>query len=840
MTSDLTTAAGAVAATTESGPVTAGSGPAGRTQRLPSSFEHRFHAACRRTAVLAGLGLATADGGLIAWAAMACLAAASWVSYRRVLLADRPLPQPVVTLMVLVATIAAAAEWYLLGAETILALGHYMMLVQAARLMERKRGRDHSQVLLLAGLTMVIGAVVSVSVTYAIFLLLFLWTGGQAVLLLQIKRESERRRELMLAGGLDERWVDAQDPLAGAATPGPLRRYAFAAGCTVLALGAMLSLALPRGNAGFLGEFQARPLRQKTGFDETVEFNRRGEIEQDETEVMHVRITDALGRDVPEARLGGEGLLLRGATQDVFDGTQWSTDVTGGGRRSNIAPIGTPAAAAQNDLTLIRNAAGAGRLWRVEVTLQNAAGHNIFLPYPPARMILPPSDRFILDRLDLTLRTERPMTGTVKYAAEWVQPAAHAGVAATTLAISRGTYWRRSPRSEPHHLPGPGYARGWERPTVGGIRPLLTLVRRSSFRRDDAWTEENRKARQDLEDLAARVIADSVGGDAAAAARLSPKAKVAALTDWLRNTFRYRLNPPDSLSTSRRPMPDFLTEVRAGNCQYFASSLVLLCRTTAVDVPARIVTGFRATEYNDTGRFFVVRGKDAHAWTEVHLDGEGWVAFDATPATPDDDQEFWLFREARQLFQALDHGWANSVLSYNRSQRETLGSEVAQWLMERGVRPGWLGSLPSMPRGLRMPDSGEWPALLAGAGLVAVGLWLLFGRRPAAVKPDTATAVADRGRTAPRPMPEYDRLADLFAGLGISKPPSVTPLAFARAVAAGGAPELATLPAVVESLYAAKWSGRPLADRQADEVRRMEATVRGLVEKRRAEFAGEG
>jgi len=76
------------------------------------------------------------------------------------------------------------------------------------------------------------------------------------------------------------------------------------------------------------------------------------------------------------------------------------------------------------------------------------------------------------------------------------------------------------------------------------------------------------------------------------------------------------------------PILFFLEEDRRGHCEYFAGALVLLAR--GLDIPARLVSGYRVFEHNMAGGWYVVRQRDAHAWAEVWIDG-GWRTVDPTP-----------------------------------------------------------------------------------------------------------------------------------------------------------------------------------------------------------------
>ncbi len=67
---------------------------------------------------------------------------------------------------------------------------------------------------------------------------------------------------------------------------------------------------------------------------------------------------------------------------------------------------------------------------------------------------------------------------------------------------------------------------------------------------------------------------------------------------------------------------------REGYCEQFATAMAVLART--VDVPSRVVLGFTPGESGSDG-VVTVRQKNAHAWVELWVDGQGWVRFDPTP-----------------------------------------------------------------------------------------------------------------------------------------------------------------------------------------------------------------
>lgn len=78
----------------------------------------------------------------------------------------------------------------------------------------------------------------------------------------------------------------------------------------------------------------------------------------------------------------------------------------------------------------------------------------------------------------------------------------------------------------------------------------------------------------------------------------------------------------------RDPVLEFLQNDRQGHCEYFASALALLARS--LDIPARIVRGYRVHERNPVLGHFVVRESAAHAWAELFVDG-AWRTYDPAP-----------------------------------------------------------------------------------------------------------------------------------------------------------------------------------------------------------------
>jgi protein-glutamine gamma-glutamyltransferase len=108
----------------------------------------------------------------------------------------------------------------------------------------------------------------------------------------------------------------------------------------------------------------------------------------------------------------------------------------------------------------------------------------------------------------------------------------------------------------------------------------------------------------------------------------NPYDAVRRMNEYLRETYPYDL----SISPQREEMDAveyFLFEEKRGYCEQFGSSLVVMART--LGIPARLTTGYAPGEYNPFTGLYEVRASDAHAWVEVYFPGYGWSTFDPTP-----------------------------------------------------------------------------------------------------------------------------------------------------------------------------------------------------------------
>ncbi|WP_166395546.1 transglutaminase TgpA family protein [Rubrobacter marinus] len=123
----------------------------------------------------------------------------------------------------------------------------------------------------------------------------------------------------------------------------------------------------------------------------------------------------------------------------------------------------------------------------------------------------------------------------------------------------------------------------------------------------------------------------------------NPYDAVVAMNEHLKNNYPYDLSIPPQRE-NMDAVEYFLFEERRGYCEQFSSSLAVMARS--LGIPARIATGYVSGEYNPFTGLYEVKASDAHAWVEVYFPGHGWSTFDPTPGF---DSTPWEYHEQGNL-----------------------------------------------------------------------------------------------------------------------------------------------------------------------------------------------
>jgi len=194
---------------------------------------------------------------------------------------------------------------------------------------------------------------------------------------------------------------------------------------------------------------------------------------------------------------------------------------------------------------------------------------------------------------------------------------------------------------------------------------------------------------------------------------------VQAVLDRLRTGgYRYTLAPG---LYGRHTADEFWFDRKEGFCEHIASSFVVLMR--AIDIPARVVTGYQGGSLNPVDGVWTVRQSDAHAWAEVWLAGEGWTRIDPTsyvmPARTDTVERLRpppglftgtllrvnpaLWPRIRALWEATNNRWNQWVLNYTQTRQldllRRLGFQSPSWTDLLQVLGGLAGLVSALGMG---------------------------------------------------------------------------------------------------------------------------------------------
>ena len=321
--------------------------------------------------------------------------------------------------------------------------------------------------------------------------------------------------------------------------------------------------------------------------------------------------------------------------------------------------------------------------------------------------------------------------------------------------------------------------------------------------------------RSEVRELTERII-NEAGAD-------SPYEAAQAVAEHLRRNYKYTLNPrrnrPDI-----DPVVEFLFETKRGHCELFASAMAVMLRT--VGIGARVVAGYRGGEWNDYGKFYIVRRKNAHCWVEVFLDDDvdisngskvGWVPLDPTPPYVQPPKGTFSFLS--DIIAYIRLRWLNYVIFYDASKwqkvvggmarrgRKTL-QEASRWW--RSVKDFFK----SVASGRVMPIVALL-VLVTGFVLVMRLLWRKGG---------SERRRKERRRRAPPPaILFYRRMLALAEKHGLRRPPSRTPYELLNLLALlWGKSQLNTLKFITEMFVKARYGGITPTE---DEHRRLDEAL---------------
>ena len=518
------------------------------------------------------------------------------------------------------ATLILLLELLAGNALLLTALGHYLILLQILKLFERKTNRDYLQMIAMSLLLLVAGALITDSLLFAVLLVVHLALLSYVVMVFTLKRSLDSAAAATLQ--TEHVPLEPQKVAWNVARDWPRRallRRLAMAMGFILIAGIVVFLAAPRVGGGTGGPLQRARVESVSGFDTEVTLGDETDMFLSNRVVMHVSLQDTHDESRAPAQL-----YLRGATYDRYSRSRWSGVV------EHAAPTGPAFSATAESL-------------------------------PPGPMVIQQviMDSRLLPRVFAIAPTvhARSSAGVVRLAADG-QP--------SLAALQRvGRQVRYTVYS-------------WPLPLDSTQRRYLQARRNVNPQDDppppDASEAVKRLARQWCDDLllARRDDPEDAGRyDLAIAQRLAAR---------LRERCDYSLDL-DAYEGDSDGIDEFLFKVKRGHCEYFASAHVIMCRL--LGVRARLAAGFLTDEGSPVEGGFVVRGRHAHAWSEVYTPRTDWTIVDATPAASA-AAEATLASRVKDFWEYLQFLWYRKIVGYDYDAQSRLISWARSWVRRAG------------------------------------------------------------------------------------------------------------------------------------------------------------
>ena len=309
----------------------------------------------------------------------------------------------------------------------------------------------------------------------------------------------------------------------------------------------------------------------------------------------------------------------------------------------------------------------------------------------------------------------------------------------------------------------------------------------------------------------------------------TPFERTLAIQQHLLENYRYSLEA--DTTTLSHPLEEFLFTRKTGYCEHYATAMVVMLR--AVGIPARLVTGFLATEWNEYGSYFTVRQRDAHAWVEVYFPHSGWITMDPTP-TVSAAVITTRWEPLSQLGESLRLKWDRLFVHYSakdqlavvhgvREGSDALRERVSRWVsllsapisqvlsrlthMVRTFHPGMLG-------------------LVTGVIVVGLALLLLILRDRIGLWATTHLPTSHQQLAI---VQLYARMVRTVEKHGVNKPPTATASEFARLVEQEWKSAGPIVADVITLYHQGRFSRTPLTpdelSRAAEQVGRLQSLI---------------
>lgn len=693
----------------------------------------------------------------------------------------RPLPRWATNLGAIGAVGWLVVDLVWQGGNVIVAMGHFTMWLQIVLLYSEKSNREYAQVLILSLMQMVGASVLSISMIYGAFLVAYSVLALFTVLVFQLKGCSDLVADANRAAS-PVNHASRPKAVVGRGYRWHFRALAILIGIVSAGVAIAVFVVTPRrGDPKMAAIKTAEKVGTKTtGFNDVVQLGSTPGDSGSKEPVLNVEIT----LDGENIGSSDRPFLIRGIALDHYDARnhRW--------QRSRNLPSEDQTLETESQTLELATLSEQTPTFDAHFTLRQSGHRVLFTLAPVVSFQSDGLSQVRFNPMDQYLATPT-VAGAVIYSTRSpVAPPADLQKRYANHLLEDGTLLSRNRR--PNAISLEEYAREWPVKTqkLKIQKYTLRILEQYGLTRDP-------EAKQDPRD-----------GEIAA-----------VLTNYLQTKFTYTLEDPP-IGEKDDPVTEFLFNNRAGHCEIFAAGLAAMCRS--IGIPARIVTGYLASEYNNIGGYYVVRQSDAHAWTEIDTGATGgWRTFDSTPQEAVREEHRsrrnWL-SGLREIYEHLEFIWIRSVVAYDQRTRKEVIGNIATTVREASTdEEGWIGKTIAFFR--KLPETWQLDRTsytIAGIIIAALGIALgsllrtvmIHRRRMAALQLNALPRARRRGMT--RKLRFYLYMLNMLERHGYVRPEWQSPFSFAQELAEANPMRFDPVVSLTELFYEIRFGHRDL------------------------------
>ena len=634
-------------------------------------------------------------------------------------------------------------DWLVLQTSPIVTLIHFIFFASAMKLLQAKRSRDWLWLYVVAFFQMLLAAGMMIDTTFFVLLVAFLFSAISTLITFEMRRAQQTLDEARQPQEISEFEFWRETPTLRKTLAQPRWRSVtiFTAGSLfiILLLATPLFLAMPRLALRNSGAGWMQGA-SLSGFSDTVRLGDVGQLKLNPKLVMRVRVNQP-----PDQYRAS--LRWRGVTLDFYDSSSWRDSLSG---RSNRKIGARPAPKRGNTFWVDETS----HLRRSE-DLSSITRQTFYVEPLDTPTIFAASKPLWIEGLPSLWRDESD------------------GLWTSNHALNRLVYQVESDTRQPNDKE---LREGDSNDYEVDIHVRYTQLPKGFDPRVGQLAAEVAQGATATIDIARRI------------------------ESHLRSSYSYTLNL--KRTDDGEPVADFLFNVRAGHCEYFASAMTLMMRTQGI--PARIVNGFQMGEYSEISDFYTVRQSDAHSWVEVYFPKYGWIAFDPTPSAGLSQYDNNWLATLRHFSESVEMLWLENVIGFSANEQASMAfrvhrivsdsqSELSTKITEWKLR--FMGLLRAWRAGGTAHSTSEWATtiLTHPIMLTLFGLGLLMGGFVFYRK----HAQSWRRRIQQEPIASaiafYQEMLEVLERAGHHRLPEQTPQEFAQHVGLASVTEITAL-----------------------------------------------